>query len=438
MESSHSISLWSGIPFVLMLASIAVFPLVAEKFWESNRNKLIVALVLGIPTAIWMLFNGMTSELEHSLIFDYVPFLILLGSLFIITGGIFVDGDIEATPRNNTILLAIGSVLASFMGTTGAAMLLIRPLLNINSERKFKSHSVLFFIGMVANSGGLLTPIGDPPLFMLYLRGVPFTWFFNLIVEWATACILLLIIYYIYDTLQYKKENPADITFDRTNIRPITISGKLNFLWLIGVLLSVALINSNVIPELKVNKFYGFAREVVILAMAAASLYFTKKEVRQSNKFSWHPIEEVAYLFLGIFITMVPVLVYLETNAASLGVDSPIQFYYATGALSSFLDNTPTAVTFHSLALGLVKASPQLFEGFKLIAGVPEIYLAAISVGAVMFGSMTYIGNGPNFMVKSIAEEQKVPMPHFFAYMYKFSLIVLLPIFILVQLLFIH
>jgi len=438
MESSHSISLWSGIPFVLMLGSIAVFPLVAEKFWESNRNKLIVALILGIPTAIWMIFNGMTNELEHSLIFDYVPFLILLGSLFIITGGIFVDGDIEATPRNNTILLAIGAVLASLMGTTGAAMLLIRPLLSINSERKFKTHSVLFFIGIIANAGGLLTPIGDPPLFMLYLRGVPFTWFFNLIVEWATANILLLVIFYIYDTLQYKKEDPADVAFDRTNIRPMTISGKLNFLWLIGVLLSVALINSNVIPELKENKFYGFAREIVIILMAFASLYFTKKEVRLANKFSWHPIQEVAYLFLGIFITMVPVLVYLETNAATLGIDTPIQFYYATGALSSFLDNTPTAVTFHSLALGLVKASPQLFQGTKLIAGVPEMFLAAISAGAVMFGAMTYIGNGPNFMVKSIAEEQKVPMPHFFAYMYKFSLIVLLPIFILVQLLFIH
>lgn len=438
MGYSHSISLWSSIPFALMLGSIAILPLVAEKFWESNRNKLIVALVLGIPTAIWMVLNGMTYELEHSLIFDYLPFLILIGSLFIITGGIFVDGDIEATPLNNTILLSIGALLASFMGTTGAAMLLIRPLLKINSERKFKTHSVLFFIAIIANAGGLLTPIGDPPLFMLYLRGVPFTWFFNLIVEWATTNILLLIIFYIYDTIQYKKEKPTDIAFDKTSIRPISISGKLNFLWLIGVLLSVALINSNVIPELKENKFYGFAREIVILLMAFASLYFTKRDVREANKFSWHPIQEVAYLFLGIFITMVPVLIYLETNATKLGVDSPIQFYYATGALSSFLDNTPTAVTFHSLALGLVKASPQMFKDAKVIAGVPEIYLTAISVGAVMFGAMTYIGNGPNFMVKSIAEEQKVPMPHFFAYMYKFSLIVLLPIFILVQLLFIH
>ncbi len=438
MEHSHSISLWSGLPFVLMLGSIAVFPLVAEKFWESNRNKLIVSLILGIPTAIWMLFNGMTGELEHSLIFDYIPFLILLGGLFIITGGIFVDGDIEATPRNNTILLAIGAVLASFMGTTGAAMLLIRPLLSINSERKFKTHSILFFIAIVANSGGLLTPIGDPPLFMLYLRGVPFIWFFHLIVEWATTNIILLIIYFIYDSLQYRKESPTDIAFDRTNIRPMTIGGKLNFLWLMGVLLSVAFINSNIFPQLADNKLFGFAREIVILLMAIASLYFTKKEVRVSNKFSWHPIQEVAYLFLGIFITMVPVLVYLETNASSLGVDNPIQFYYSTGFLSSFLDNTPTAVTFYSLALGLVHASPQMFEGMKLIAGVPETFLIAISVGAVMFGAMTYIGNGPNFMVKAIAEEQKVPMPHFFAYMYKFSLIVLLPIFILVQLLFIH
>lgn len=438
MSANNTITLWSGLPFVLMLGSIAVFPLLAPKFWESNRNKLIISLVLGVPTAIWLIFNGLASELEHSIIFDYIPFIILLGALFIITGGIFVDGDIEATPKNNTFLLAIGSVLASFMGTTGAAMLLIRPLLNINSERKFKTHSILFFIAIVANAGGLLTPIGDPPLFMLYLRGVPFVWFFHLIVEWATTNILLLIIYFIYDTLQYKKERPEDVAFDKSNIKPIKIYGKLNFVWLAGVLLSVAFINSNIFPEINENKIYGFAREFVIILMAIASLFFTKKEIRQSNKFSWHPIQEVAYLFLGIFITMVPVLLYLEYNAVNLGIDSAVQFYYATGALSSFLDNTPTAVTFYSLAVGLVHSSPQLFEGAKLIAGIPQNFLVAISVGSVMFGAITYIGNGPNFMVKAIAEEQKIPMPHFFAYMYKFSLIVLLPIYILVQILFVN
>ena len=412
--------------------------LAAPKFWESNRNKLIVALILGIPTAVWMISNGLTTELEHTIVFDYLPFVVLLGSLFVITGGIFISGDIEATPRNNTILLAIGAVLASLMGTTGASMLLIRPLLKINSERKKKVHSILFFIAIVANAGGLLTPLGDPPLFMLYLRGVHFTWFLNLLPEWLVTNLILLIVYYIVDVRQYKKENSEDIAFDKSNVKKIRIEGNLNFVWLLGVVLSVAIINPLTIPSLGNSDYATLIREVVILGLAACSLIFTKKEVHQNNEFSWSPILEVAYLFLGIFITMVPVLAYLESNAATIGINHPIQFYYFTGALSSFLDNTPTALTFYSLALGLVEHSPQLFTHLPMVANIPANYLAAISTGAVFFGSMTYIGNGPNFMVKSIAEEQKIPMPHFFAYMYKFSLIVLLPIFIIVQLLFIH
>lgn len=438
MENIQFIPLWTSIPFILMLASIAIMPIAAEKFWDSNKNKLIVSLILGVPVAIWLIANGMVTELEHSVIFDYLPFVILLAALFVITGGIFVDGDIMATPRNNTILLAIGAVLASFMGTTGAAMLLIRPLLKINSEREFKTHSVLFFIAIIANAGGLLTPIGDPPLFILYLRGVHFTWFFHLFPEWFFTNDILLLIYYFYDKIQYKKEKPENIALDIVEITPIKIRGSLNFLFLLGVVLSVALINKNVIPELENSPYASFIREIVILIMLILSLIFTKKKVRESNKFTWHPIIEVAYLFLGIFITMVPVILYLETNAEALGIIHPIQFYYASGSLSSFLDNTPTAVTFYSLAEGLVKTDPKLFANLPLVAGVPEHILAAIATGSVMFGAMTYIGNGPNFMVKSIAEEQKVPMPHFFAYMYKFSLIVLLPLYILIQLVFIN
>lgn len=438
MENMQFIPLWASIPFILMLASIAVMPIAAEKFWESNKNKLLVSLILGIPVAIWLIANGMVTELEHSIVFDYLPFVILLAALFVITGGIFVEGDIMATPRNNTILLAIGAVLASFMGTTGAAMLLIRPLLKINSEREWKTHSVLFFIAIIANAGGLLTPIGDPPLFILYLRGVHFTWFFHLFPEWFFTNGILLLIYFIYDKIQYKKEKPENIALDIVEITPIRIRGSINFIFLLGVVLSVALINKNVIPELANSPYTSFIREVVILLMLILSLIFTKKKVRESNKFTWHPIIEVAYLFFGIFITMVPVILYLETNAEALGVIHPTQFYYASGFLSSFLDNTPTAVTFYSLAEGLVKLDPKLFANIPLVAGVPEHILAAIATGAVMFGAMTYIGNGPNFMVKSIAEEQKVPMPHFFAYMYKFSLIVLLPLYILIQLVFIN
>lgn len=431
------VPIYSLIPFILMLASIAIIPVVSEKFWDSNRNKLIISSILGIPTIIWLLFNGMTHELEHALVFDYVPFIILLFGLFVVTGGIFVDGDIEATPRNNTILLIIGTLLASFMGTTGAAMLLIRTLIKINSERKYKAHSVMFFIATVANAGGLLTPIGDPPLFMMYLRGVPFDWFFQLAPQWFLTNSLLLITYFFVDKHFYKKEDKESIMNDKTELQPIRILGNLNFLWLIGIVLAVAFINPNYFPEFKENHYLSFSREAVILIFAGLSMILTKKSVRKANNFNWHPIEEVAFLFFGIFSTMVPAIAYLEHHASEFGITSPISFYYSTGILSAFLDNTPTAVTFYSLALGLVNEFPQQISGMDIIAGIPVTIMIAISLSSVFFGGMTYIGNGPNFMVKAIAEKEGVPMPHFFAYMYKFSLIFLLPIFILVQLIFV-
>jgi len=327
--------------------------------------------------------------------------------------------------------MAIGAVLASFMGTTGAAMLLIRPVIQTNKERKFKVHTILFFIGIIANCGGLLTPLGDPPLFMMYLRGADFTWFFKLFPEWFVTNALLLIIYFFVDTWYHKKEPVSAVMRDKTYVKPIKIQGKLNFLWLAGVVLAVAFLNEQYVEIVKVNHYFKFIREAVILGMGICSILFTTKLLRESNNFSWGPIEEVAYLFLGIFVTMVPCLLYLESNAKSLGVTAPTQFYYYTGMLSSFLDNTPTAVTFHSLALGLGQVTSDM------AAGIPSELLKAISVGAVFFGSMTYIGNGPNFMVKAVAEENNIKMPDFFSYMFKFSLIILLPIFILVQLLFI-
>jgi Na+/H+ antiporter NhaD/arsenite permease-like protein len=433
MENSvqPEISILSLIPFVLMLLSIAIFPLFWNHFWEKNRNKLYVAIILSIPVIIYLLVNGFSHELIHTMVFDYIPFLILLGALFTITGGIFLTGDIEAKPSINTLFLAIGAVLASIMGTTGAAMLLIRPIIQTNKERTFKVHTILFFIGIVANCGGLLTPLGDPPLFMMYLRGAPFTWFFNLAPEWFVTNVLLLIIYYFVDVYYHKKEPASAILRDETNIRPIKIQGKRNFIFLVGVVLAVAFINEQYLSFININPYFKFLREAVILLMAYLSMQFTPKLLRTSNNFTWGPIEEVAYLFFGIFITMVPALLYLELNAKNLGVQSVNQFYYYTGLLSSFLDNTPTAVTFHSLALGL-----KITTG-NLVAGIPEVLLKAISTGAVFFGAMTYIGNGPNFMVKAVAEENNIKMPHFFSYMFKFSLIVLLPIFILIQLLFI-
>ena len=432
-------SAWSMIPFGLMLLCIAVGPLVVEKFWESNVNKLIVALFLGIPVAVCLIMGGMAHELEHQLFGDYVPFIILLLSLYVITGGIHLSGDIKAKPWVNTLFLAIGWLFASLMGTTGAAMLLIRPLLATNQQREYKVHTILFFIALAANCGGLLTPLGDPPLFMLFLRGASFVWFSSMLPQWAFTGGILLLLYYIADSYYYKKEHWTSISADYREHKSLELRGKLNFLYLIGVVLAVAMINSGTIPMMAEEDapfWIKYLREIVLLSLTFLSLYTTKSEVRYKlNHFTWTPIIEVAVLFLGIFTTMTPALAFLNENAAMLGLGETRQFYYATGFLSSFLDNTPTAVAFHSVATGLTPEQMTTFGG-GIVAGIPELLLKAICIGSVFFGAMTYIGNGPNFMVKAIAEESGVKMPSFFGYMFRFSMIVLLPVYILVQLIF--
>ena len=432
-------SAWSMIPFGIMLLMIAIGPLVAEKWWESNINKLIVSLFLGVPTAVCLIMGGMTHDLEHQVLFDYVPFIVLLLALFVITGGIHLSGDIKAKPWVNTLFLGIGYILASLMGTTGAAMLLIRPIITTNQQRKHTVHTILFFIALVANCGGLLTPLGDPPLFMLFLRGAPFTWFLSMLPEWAFTGALLLIIYYFVDRYYYAKEDWTNLANDSLEYEKLRLTGSINFVYLIGVILSVAFINEGTIPQMGEENaplWLKFLREIVLLSLTGLSLYTTKKEVRYTqNKFTWAPIIEVAVLFLGIFTTMTPALAYLKAHAAELGLNTPWQFYYSTGMLSSFLDNTPTAVAFHSVATGLTAEQMTAFA-CPIVAGIPEILLKAISLGAVMFGAMTYIGNGPNFMVKAIAEESGIKMPSFFGYVLKFSLVILLPIYIIVQLIF--
>lgn len=428
------------LPFMAMLLCIAIAPLLAEKLWESNRNKFILSLLLGSIVAVWMVLNNddknqFTHHFIHQMVFDYVPFIILLLALFVVTGGINVSGDIQATPRTNTIILAIGAVLASFMGTTGAAMLLIRPLIATNSQRKYTTHTILFFIAVVANCGGLLTPLGDPPLFLLYLRGADFTWFFSMFPIWLLVVAMLLIIYYFLDLYHYKKNEALEhLMHDAREQTPIKLTGNINFLWLLAIIASVMFINSGYIPAMgdEHAPFYvKLLREIVLLVIIVLSLLTTKKSVRQANHYSWVPIIEVAVLFVGIFATMTPALLYLNANAANLGLTQPWQFYYSAGALSSFLDNAPTAVAFHSVAMGLPVA-----EGVTTMAGVPELLLRTIATASVFFGAMTYIGNGPNFMVKAIAEENGMRMPSFFGYMTKFSLVVLLPIYIIVQLIF--
>ena len=432
-------SAWSMIPFGLMLLAIAVAPLLAEHWWESNKHKLTVALFLGVPTAICLIMGGMMHELEHQLFGDYVPFIILLLALYVVTGGIHVSGDIKATPWVNTSFLGLGWLLASIMGTTGAAMLLIRPLITTNKQREHKVHTILFFIALCANCGGLLTPLGDPPLFMLFLRGAEFSWFMSMWAPWLFTGALLMGIYFVWDTIYYKKEHAQALQADHEQQVPLVFKGKHNFLYLVGIVLTVAFINSGTIPEMAnphAPMWLRYLREIVLLSLTFGSLYTTKRNVRYGmNKFSWAPIMEVAVLFLGIFTTMTPALAYLNANAASLGLDATWQFYYSTGLLSSFLDNTPTAVAFHSVATGLTPDQMAVFGG-DMMAGIPEILLKAICIGSVFFGAMTYIGNGPNFMVKAIAEENGIKMPSFFGYMLKFSLVVLLPVYILVQLIF--
>ncbi len=441
-------ALWM-IPFGVMLLSIAVGPLIAPKLWESNLTKLIVSIVLGIPVVVFMLVKGLSGELINTVFFDYVPFIILLLALFVITGGIHLSGDIKAKPWVNTLFLAVGFVLASLMGTTGAAMLLIRPVLATNQQRKYKIHTVLFFIALVANCGGLMTPLGDPPLFMLFLRGASFTWFSTMWMEWLFTGSILLLLYFMADCwYYYKKESWVALSADTREIEPLRITGKLNFVWLLGIVASVAFINQGLIPAMGAEDapiYLKYLREIAMLIFMGLSLLTTSKKTRyEDNKYTWTPIIEVAALFIGIFVTMAPALIYLEQNAARLGFNHVWQFYYSTGLLSSFLDNTPTAVAFHSMALGLPESVAAAaagivdgeLNGVTFVAGVPEMMLKAISIGAVFFGSMTYIGNGPNFMVKAIAEESGIKMPSFFGYMIKFSLIILLPIYILGQVLF--
>ena len=421
------------IPFVCQLLCIAIFPLTkVEHWWEKNTHKLMVSFLLGVPVAVWLCMHGLSHELEHQMLYDYVPFILLLMALYVTTGGICIQGDLRATPRVNCTILAIGYLFASFMGTTGAAMLLIRLLLQTNSQRKYTTHTVLFFIAMVANCGGILTPLGDPPLFLLFQKGTPFGWFMGMTPEWLATGLLMLAVYYALDSKFYKKESEERIQADKEEVERVTYTGLINLIWLACVVLSTMFINKTYIPamgEPDAPFYLKLLREWAFVLIIILSLVTTKKKVRKDNNYNWTPILEVACVFCGIFATMIPALMYLKQNP--LPITEPWQFVYCTGFLSAFLDNAPTAMVFHTTATTL--ADP---GAANLVAGVSEPLLRAISMGAVFFGSLTYIGNGPNFMVKSMAEQSGVRMPSFFTYMFKFSLIICLPIYILVQLIF--
>ncbi|MCE9634726.1 MAG: sodium:proton antiporter [Planctomycetes bacterium] len=426
MDPSLEIPLAIVAPFALLLLSIATLPLVAHHWWENNRNRGIVAAVFALPVAIWCVATGRLTDLGHAA-HEYQQFIVLLGSLFVISGGIFVGGDLRATPRVNTGFLALGAVLASVIGTTGASMVLIRPLLRTNSERQHVVHTVVFFILIVSNCGGLLTPLGDPPLFMGYLRGVPFTWTFGLWPQWLGINAALLLTYFIWDSRAAKTETPAALRFDREHVEPVHVAGKANLVLLAVVVAAVALVTKN-----------SLLRDGILVACTLVSLFFLPKAPRERNVFTWGPIVEVAVLFAGIFVTMIPALRYLEGHGAELGVHTPRQFLWVTGSLSAFLDNAPTYLTFTSVAAshlnGVDPAANVTSENLRTLLaaeGGPAI-LTGISLGAVLMGAITYIGNGPNFMVKAVAESAGVRMPGFFGYMV-YSVAVLVPMLLVVS-----
>ncbi|MFC1641605.1 sodium:proton antiporter [Myxococcota bacterium] len=397
----------------MLLGCIATLPLIpaTRKLWHHNWFQLVVALTFGVPMGIFMWSLGSHGAVVHALV-EYVQFITLLLSLFVIAGGIYVAGAIEATPRTNVCFLAIGGGLASFIGTTGAAMALIRPILNVNRERTKRVHTVVFAIFVVANCGGLLTPLGDPPLFLGLLRGVPFLWTLNLFPAWLFVNALLLLTYYMLDLRLHASEPITALRRDATEVEPIRLHGKANLLWLLGVVLAVALAPSVDLHAIS----QGHAtvmdwiplRELIMLSLAGISFATGDRRVRfVRNEFTWGPILEVAALFLGIFLAMVPALAYLGQVAPTLPLNE-YTFFILTGVLSSVLDNAPTYATFFEMARTL--------GGEPAVAGVRTTYLASISLGAVFCGAVTYIGNGPNFMVKAIADSAGVRMPSFGGY----------------------
>jgi len=446
------LSLWTGLPFVGILLSIALFPLLAPKFWHHHYPKvsLFWAAVFALPFLI--AFRGEAFyQIVHIYLIDYIPFIILLWGLFTVSGGILLRGRLHGTPALNTLLLAIGTVLASWMGTTGAAMLLIRPILRANSARKHKKHIVIFFIFLVANIGGALTPLGDPPLFLGFLHGVPFFWTFNLFPHMIFVSCILLALVYVIDTAFYRREESHVQAGSGAPGERIRLDGAHNFIFLAGILGAVLLSgkwHAASFTFLGVHLYIqNEVRDVLILLMGLLSILTTRKQLRKDHNFTWEPMKEVAYLFAGIFMTIIPVLTILragEHGALAFlinAVSEPTHYFWTTGALSSFLDNAPTYLTFFNLALGrlqIPEASVNL-----ILSGVLHdpnsvhfvAFLKGISAGAVFFGAMTYIGNAPNFMVRSISEENKVKMPSFFGYML-WSIGILLPIFVVVTLLF--
>ncbi len=436
---------WYILPFVTLLAGIAVMPFINREWWEKNYP--LVAFVLGFVVVVY--YAAGVHNLPRLLLTasEYISFISLIGSLFVVAGGIHVRIRGRSTPAGNVALLATGAVLANVLGTTGASMVLIRPYLRMNKYR-IRPYHVVFFIFLISNIGGALTPIGDPPLFLGYLKGVPFFWIITRVSEiWALTMGLLLLIFFVIDRRAFAQQSAA-VRHQAEEIDEPEVSGLHNVIFLIVIIAAVFI--DDPAPRM--------LREVIMWGAALASYFTTKREIHEKNDFNFVPIEEVAILFAGIFATMVPALDWLELNAAHIGIVTPGQYFWGSGALSSVLDNAPTYLNFLSAAFGLHGASidnlhhmqamlglatPEalglanpLHAGAQMITAASWRYVQAISIGAVFFGAMTYIGNGPNFMVKSIAEQARIECPSFFGYVFRYSIPILLPVFVLIWLLF--
>ena len=455
-ETTTQVPVWLCIPFAGLLLCIAVMPLIKAEWWEAHQPHVVLMwiLLMVIPFAVVYGTGKATETVLECIVNDYLTFIVLLFGLFCVSGNITMEGDFAGSPRVNACLLAFGTLLSSCIGTTGASMLMVRPVIKMNSWRKRKSHIMIFFIFMVSNMGGCLTPIGDPPLLMGFMRGVPFFWSLKLFHILIFNMIILLTLFYFLDRRAYRKDiaegRKPDIREPGTHVRIVGLHNLIYVAMIVG-----AVILSGMLPGMsafqnadgtvkgihilgEVTLGFPSVIEIVIILLAAfLSFKTTKEEVRIRNHFTWGAIQEVAVLFIGIFITMQPALMILKANGASdlngaeLGINKPFEMFWATGALSSFLDNTPTYLVFLTTAGAL---------GFKsgvvtTLGSVPVKMLEAISCGAVFMGANTYIGNAPNFMVKSMSDENGVRMPSFFGYMV-WSLTCLVPVFIIDMLVF--
>lgn len=446
MDLGKVLPLWSTVPFVGMLLSIALLPLFAPRFWHHHFGKVAAFWAIAIALPSLVIYRDVAlHEFLHIIIADYIPFIIILGALYTVSGGILLKGTLRGTPIVNTGIIAIGTLLASWMGTTGASMLLIRPFLRANSYRENRAFMVVFFIFLVSNIGGSLTPLGDPPLFLGFLRGVPFFWTFKLFPQMLFAAALLLTIYFFIDSYYFKKEGHTGAPQDGIK-EPLRVEGIHNLLYLTGIVGAVLLSGFLKLGDLHVFglhlKIQDILRDVILLFIAGFSMLTTSREIREENEFTWFPMREVAILFIGIFITMMPCLKILaagiEGELAFLveGVRDPMHFFWVTGMLSGLLDNAPTYLTFLSTLLGRFYPGVDTHEAISMLIRDNVLYLKAVSAGAVFFGANTYIGNAPNFMVRSIAEETGTRMPSFFGYVFKYSLPILVPVFILITIIF--